>query len=66
MYRVVKPFVDLSDGYYPYSVGDTFPRKGMTADKARLAELASTKNRQGMALIEEVKEAKKETKKKKA
>lgn len=57
MYKVIVPFVDLQDDQYPYGVGDTFPRKGLKASKARLTELASTNNKRGIALIKEVKKA---------
>lgn len=65
MYKVIKYFTDLHDNGYPYSVGDTYPRQGMTATKERIAELAGNNNKQGQPLIELVKEApaKKTTKK---
>lgn len=65
MYKVIKYFTDLLDNGYPYSVGDTYPRQGMTATKERIAELAGGNNKQGQPLIELVKEApaKKTTKK---
>lgn len=65
MYKVIKYFTDLHDNGYPYSVGDTYPRQGMTATEGRIAELAGSNNKQGQPLIELVKEspAKKTTKK---
>lgn len=65
MYKVTKYFTDLLDNGYPYSVGDTYPRQGMTAKKERIAELAGSNNKQGQPLIKFVKEApaKKTTKK---
>ena len=65
MYKVIKYFTDLHDNGYPYSVGDTYPRKGMTATEGRIAELAGSNNKQGQPLIELVEEApaKKTTKK---
>ena len=65
MYKVIKFFTDLHDNGYPYSVGDIYPRQGMTATKERIAELAGSNNKQGQPLIELVKEApaKKTTKK---
>ena len=68
MYKVIKYFTDLLDNGYPYSVGDTYPRQGMTANKERIAELAGCNNKQGQPLIELVKEApaKKPAKKKTA
>lgn len=65
MYKVVKFFTDLEDNNYAYSTGDTFPRAGAKVSKERIAELASAKNKQGVVLIEEVKEAKKPNKKEK-
>lgn len=56
MYRVIKMFTDLHDKGYRYQVGDTYPREGLTADKKRIEQLSSAKNRQKTALIEEVAE----------
>lgn len=56
MYRVVKVFCDLKDGYHAYKVGDVFPREGSEATEARIAELSSSHNRQGTPLIEAVPE----------
>lgn len=65
MYKVIKFFTDLHDNNYPYGVGDTYPRQGMTATEERIAELTGSNNKQGQPLIELVKEApaKKTTKK---
>lgn len=65
MYKVIKYFTDLLDNGYPYSVGDTYPRQGMTATKERIAELVGSNNKQGQPLIKLVEEAptKKTTKK---
>lgn len=65
MYKVIKFFTDLHDNNYPYGVGDTYPRQGLTVTEARIAELAGSNNKQGQPLIELVKEApaKKTTKK---
>lgn len=57
MYKVIKFFTDLHDKDHPYSVGDTFPRAGITVTEKRIAELAGSKNRQGTPLIEEVADA---------
>ena len=54
MYKVIKYFEDLQDNSRPYNEGDTYPRKGLRVSKARLAELASNKNRRGEPLIVEV------------
>lgn len=67
MYKVVVMFTDLNDGNHRYEIGDTFPREGAKATKARIKELSGTENKRGVALIEEVKEEpkKKKTTKKK-
>lgn len=62
-YKVVKFFTDLHDNDYPYSVGDTFPRSGMTVTEGRIAELAGRNNRQGEPLIAKVAEKKAPAKK---
>ena len=54
MYKVIKHFVDLQDDNYKYDVGDTYPRKGLNVLQSRINELASSKNRQGVPLIEEI------------
>lgn len=50
-YTVVKFFTDLQDNRHPYNVGDEFPRKGLTVNKERLAELSSNNNKQHKVLI---------------
>ena len=65
MYRVIKAFTDLKDNNHAYSVGDTFPRKGVEVDAERIAELASNQNRRNIPLIEEIAEKPKRTRKKK-
>lgn len=55
MYRVIEYFTDLQDDSYAYSVGDTFPRKGIKVSEDRLKELSSPNNKRGRALIEAVK-----------
>ena len=61
MYRVIRLFTDLQDDGHKYSVGDTYPRRGVVATGERIAELASDKNRQGVPLIEEITETVPET-----
>lgn len=58
MLRVVTAFADLQDNGHIYNVGDEYPRAGVTVSKERLEELASNRNRRGVALIadEEAKE----------
>ena len=53
-YKVLKHFTDLQDNNFPYHVGDTFPREGLTVTPERIAELASKANRRGIPLIEEI------------
>lgn len=60
MYKVLKMFTDLQDNGHKYLAGDTFPREGLSVSAKRLDELASDKNRRGVALIEYVEEAKAE------
>lgn len=55
-YKVLKHFTDLQDNNFPYHVGDTFPREGLTVTPERIAELASKANRRGIPLIEEIPE----------
>ena len=55
MYKVIKTFVDLKDGGYRYNEGDTYPRKGIVASEARIAELSGARNRQSTPLIKKVK-----------
>lgn len=58
MYRVIKYFTDLQDNNYAYDPKDparnTYPRKGLNVLQSRINELASSKNRQGVPLIEEI------------
>lgn len=58
MYKVVEFFHDLRDGGHAYKPGDTFPREGVDASDARLAELSGTNNARGVKLIEKVVERK--------
>jgi hypothetical protein len=55
-YKVISFFTDLQDLSYPYNPGDKYPRDGMTVSKDRIAELLGKNNRQGKALIKEIKE----------
>lgn len=68
MPKVIKLFYDLQDAGYRYNVGDEYPRKGYTTTDTRIAELASDKNKLGVALIaleqtEEESKPKKQSKK---
>ena len=66
MYRVIKAFTDMQDNNFAYQVGDEFPRKNFSVLPSRIKELAGSKNRQGVPLIEEIPEKTEETKKKKS
>ena len=69
MYRVIKAFTDLQDNNYAYDpqnpARNTYPRKGLNVLQSRINELASSKNRQGVPLIEEIPEKAEEPKKEK-
>ena len=54
MYKVIKHFTDMQDGNFAYEIGDTYPRKGLSVLPSRIKELAGSKNRQGVPLIEEI------------
>lgn len=70
MYRVIKAFTDLQDNNFAYDPKDparnTYPRKGLNVLQSRINELASSKNRQGVPLIEEIPEKVEEPKRKKS
>lgn len=50
-YLVLKSFSDLQDNRRIYKAGDMFPRDGYNPSEERIAELASDKNKRGVALI---------------
>lgn len=50
-YKVIHFFNDLQDFNHAYHVGDAYPRMGVKVSDARIAELASSKNKQGKPLI---------------
>ena len=56
----------MQDNNFAYQVGDEYPRKGMSVLQSRINELAGSKNRQGVPLIEEIPEKVEEHKKKKS
>ena len=68
MYRVIKAFTDMQDNNYAYDPTDpsrnTYPRKGLNVLQSRINELASSKNRQGCPLIEEIPDVEEKPKKK--
>lgn len=51
MYKVIYKFIDLQDNKHLYNVGDVYPRDGAKADKSRIDELKSEKNKIGVPLI---------------
>ena len=55
-YEVIRYFTDLQDGDHPYTVGDVFPRPGVTVTDARLQELSTAANRQGVPMIQAAEE----------
>ena len=44
----------MQDNNFAYNVGDEYPRKGINVLPSRIKELAGSKNRQGVPLIEEI------------
>lgn len=66
MYKVIKSFTDLQDNNFLYKKGDEFPRDGFEVAQGRIKELASSKNRQGVPLIEEVEDPQTDEPKKKS
>jgi hypothetical protein len=60
-YRVICAFNDILDNSFLYSIGDTYPRKGMYPAEGRIQELMSGDNRQGKPLIEPIAENVKNT-----
>lgn len=57
MYKVIYKFADLQDGKHVYNVGDAYPFDGSKPSQKRIDELASSKNKIGKPLIEEIPEA---------
>lgn len=57
MYKAIEYFKDLKDSGYKYHAGDEFPRQGYKPSADRIAELLSSNNKRGHAVIEEVAEA---------
>lgn len=55
-YVVVKSFTDLCDNRHIYHEGDVYPRDGYTSSEDRIAELMSSENAVGTALIRAVDE----------
>ena len=62
-YKVIKFFTDGQDDFHPYEVGDKYPRRGYKPTAERIEGLLGTGNKQGVPLIEEVKEEPKPKKK---
>lgn len=61
-YKVVVRFMDLDDNNFIYEVGWDYPRANHFVSEQRLKELSTSDNRQGMPLIVESGEVKKEPK----
>lgn len=59
-HKVVRRFQDLKHDGHIYEVGDTYPKTGEKATKARLEELSTEKNKYNQIYIEEVKETPKD------
>lgn len=57
-YEVISFFTDLRDYDHAYNVGDEFPRPGVTVSEERIAELASSRNKQRRPLIKAVEDDK--------
>ncbi len=60
MYEVVSKFKETKHDGHVYEVGDTYPKEGAKATKARLEELSTTKNKYNKPFIEEVEKDDKE------
>lgn len=62
-YRVIHDFKDLQDKNKIYRAGDSYPAPAnKKVSDERLNQLLSKNNRQGLAVIQEVSEAKEENK----
>ena len=53
-YKVVRRFKEEKHDGHVYEVGDSYPKEGSRATKARLEELATKKNKYEQIFIEEV------------
>lgn len=53
-YKVVREFKETKHDDHIYKVGDSYPKEGEKATKARLEELSTTKNKYKKVYIEEV------------
>lgn len=53
-YVAAVKFRDLKDNGRIYEKGETYPRRGLKKDEARIAELAGNKNKSGKPLIKAV------------
>lgn len=63
-YKTIAVFKDLQDDEgHVYTVGEEYPREGMTVTEERLAELAGSKNLAGYPLIQKMAEKKRPAKK---
>ena len=53
-YKVVRRFKEVKHDGHVYEVGDSYPKEGSKATKARLEELSTKKNKYEQIFIEEV------------
>ena len=51
-YKAKEHFIHLQDNNHSYNVGDIYPRSGYDVSEERIAELASSDNLRGRAVIE--------------
>lgn len=56
-YKVVREFKEMKHEGHVYEVGDSYPKEGEKASKARLEELSTTKNKYKKVYIEEIVQA---------
>ena len=52
-YKVVRRFKETKHDGHVYEVGDSYPKEGSRATKARLEELSTQKNKYEQIFIEE-------------
>ena len=57
-YKVVRRFKETKHDNHIYEVGDSYPKEGSKATKARLEELSTIKNKYEQIFLEEAEEKK--------
>ena len=50
-YIVLREFLDIEDGFYPYNAGDVYPRTGYTPSDTRIEALSTSSNASGVPMI---------------